>query len=290
MFKHFFRKKSKETYGKPKKLIEAASLNAEAMQPLDFSSRLLSFHAANMQGTGNRERQEDSFAFVNALNVGEMKRRGLFAVVADGMGGMDDGKMASATVVSSLTENFRQTALSEHPVNDLCDMLDKVGCRVYEALQGRGGSTAVACLFYGGYLYYAGVGDSSFYLMRNGSLLRISREQNVKNDILLETIRSGSLDSTSAMEAPDKDALAQFLGMEDIIQPDMLRRPLKLHDQDYILVCTDGITDTLSDVEIKACFQEQTPDAVCSALEEAVFLANRPCQDNYTALVIQCGY
>ena len=52
--------------------------------------RLLSYQVANLQGIGTRERQEDSFAFVNALDVTEMRRKGLLAIVADVMGGLNN--------------------------------------------------------------------------------------------------------------------------------------------------------------------------------------------------------
>ena len=64
-------------------------------KPSPVRERLLSYQVANLQGRGTRERQEDSFAFANALDVTEILRRGLLAVVADGMGGLKDGREVS---------------------------------------------------------------------------------------------------------------------------------------------------------------------------------------------------
>ena len=52
----------------------------------------LTFRVGNVQGVGLREQQEDSFAILNVSNAGALAREGLLAVVADGMGGMADGK------------------------------------------------------------------------------------------------------------------------------------------------------------------------------------------------------
>ena len=69
-------------------------------KPAPVRERLLSYQVANLQGRGTRERQEDSFAFANALDVTEILRRGLLAVVADGMGGLKDGREVSQACVA----------------------------------------------------------------------------------------------------------------------------------------------------------------------------------------------
>ena len=69
----------------------------------------------NVQGVGARERQEDSFAVLNASNAQELERRGLFAVVCDGMGGMEDGKESSEAAVEAFLQLF-QSLLDEGDV------------------------------------------------------------------------------------------------------------------------------------------------------------------------------
>ena len=63
--------------------------------------------AGNVQGVGARERQEDSFAICNISDPDALARQGLFAVVADGMGGMDSGNEASEAAVDSMVRLFR---------------------------------------------------------------------------------------------------------------------------------------------------------------------------------------
>ena len=71
-------------------------------------SRRPALQVGNVQGVGQRERQEDSFALCNVSDPDALARQGLFAVVADGMGGMAAGKEASQCAVDVLLERFDQ--------------------------------------------------------------------------------------------------------------------------------------------------------------------------------------
>ena len=69
----------------------------------------LPYLAANLQGIGARKSQEDSFAFANVFDAEQIEKNGLLFVVADGMGGMRDGKIASDTAVYSIKNDFENT-------------------------------------------------------------------------------------------------------------------------------------------------------------------------------------
>lgn len=252
--------------------------------------RLISYRIGNLQGVGSRERQEDSFAFVNAMDVTEMRRSGLLAVVADGMGGMRDGKVASEAVIASLREDFlKRLDRGGDIAGQLCDSVLRAGERVFHTLDGDGGSTVVACMFYEEQLWFASVGDSFLWLLRDGELLRLNREHNVMTERWAETIRRGGMDPEPGREDPEKAALTQFLGMDLVDDVDFLRRPMKLHDGDVLLLCSDGVGGVLTEETVRACLSNGVPEEMCAALERAVMLANNPYQDNFTALVIQCG-
>lgn len=252
--------------------------------------RLLSYRVANLQGIGTRQNQEDAFAFVNAVDVTEMKRKGLLALVADGMGGMEGGKIASETVIAAMKDAFGGLDRQGNLAESLKESVIFAGKQVFETLGGRGGSTLVACLFYEEQLYFASVGDSYLYLLRDGELLRLNRPHNVRQELWLETIHSGSMDPEPACADREADALTQFLGMDAIDDVDYLHRPLALREGDLLLLCSDGVAGVLTEAEISACLQGNTPDRMCSSLEQAILAQNGKYQDNYTALVIRCGY
>ncbi|MBR1659082.1 MAG: serine/threonine-protein phosphatase [Oscillospiraceae bacterium] len=264
--------------------------SAPAPVPAAPPPRRLSYRLGNLQGVGNRERQEDSFAFVNAMDVHDMLEQGLFAVVADGMGGLRDGKQASETAIAVLRAEFRGFDRGGGLGEQLRDAVKRAGEAVYAALGGQGGSTVVACLIYDGKLWYASVGDSFLWLLRDGELLRLNREDNMMNLRWLECIRRGDFDPAAGREDPEAAALTRFLGMEGFDgEIDFLRRPLALRDGDALLLCSDGVGAVLSDETVRDCLRFPSPEQSCAALERAVLLESRPYQDNYTALVIRCG-
>lgn len=254
-------------------------------------TRLLSYQVANLQGLGTCERQEDSFSFTNALDVTMIRERGLFAVVADGMGGMKDGREASEAVISGLKAGFCDFDYQVDIVKQLYDCVMSANESVFHMLDGEGGSTVVACVLYRENLYYASVGDSYLYLKRNGLLIRLNRPQNVLNELYLQSIRAGNIDPRKAEQNREKAALTHFLGMEELDDIDFLRTPLPLKNGDVLLICSDGVAGMLTEEQIMKCLMEAEPQRMCDAIEQEI--GRRPTgqyQDNYTALIIQCGY
>lgn len=248
----------------------------------------LSYQVANLQGMGARGRQEDSFTFVNALDVTMISEKGLLAVAADGMGGMKDGKLASESVIASLKEDFSSLDYEENLAEQLRESVLCAGETVYEQLGGDGGSTAVVCMIYDEQLYFVSVGDSFLYLQREGQLYRMNREHNLLHQRYLQAIRAGSMDPAPAQQSEEKAALTQFLGMETLDDVDYLRRPFPLQSGDVLLLCSDGVGGVLTQEDILSCLSCPAPEEMCAEIERRIQQENRMYQDNYTALVIRC--
>ncbi len=263
---------------------------AEDTAPNTPTPRLLSYQAANLQGIGARARQEDSFLIVNALDVTEMKNKGLFAVVADGMGGMKDGKIASETAISCLRGEFAEFDRDGDIAEQLRRAVVKASAQVLSRLGGDGGSTVVACIIFRERLYFASVGDSFILLKREGHLYRLNREHTYRNQLYLEAIRDGSMDPEPAESNPEKAALTQFLGMDGMNEVDYLRSPFPLRENDALLICSDGVGGVLTDGQMLDYLGRATPTEACAAIDEEIRRQGRKHQDNYTALCIYCGY
>lgn len=252
--------------------------------------RLLTYRAANLQGLGTRERQEDSFAFANAMDVTEIRRRGMLAVVADGMGGMEDGKHVSEAAVASLLAGFHEMDRREDLAVQLGRCVQETAVKLYEKFQGAGGTTLVACLFFQEALYWVSVGDSFLYLKRGGSLCRLNQEQNYRTELYRETVRRGCLDPSEANADPDGHRLSQFLGKDEVEELDLSLRPLPLQSGDTLLLCSDGVGGALDEAALLDCLEEGEPARACARMDERIRSLARRSQDNYTALVIMCGY
>ncbi|MCH5264941.1 MAG: serine/threonine-protein phosphatase [Lachnospiraceae bacterium] len=251
---------------------------------------LLSYDAANLQGMGTRRGQEDAFAFVNIFDVTEIKKNGLMFMVADGMGGMKDGRVASDTVIAGMKEAFYRMDRSGDLALQLQDSVFEVGEQVVRALGGDGGSTLIACILFEEQFYFASVGDSFLYLKRNGQLHRLNREHNLLNQTYLENIRQGNMNPALCDAGKEGAALTQFMGMEGMDEIDFLRSPLPLCEGDTFLVCSDGVGGVLSEQTILSCMEKEEAKDICDALEREIVAQGRDNQDNYTALVVKCVY
>ncbi|MCQ4022115.1 MULTISPECIES: PP2C family serine/threonine-protein phosphatase [unclassified Ruminococcus] len=274
---------------KKRKIEPVTVLPTEIAQPIQIK-RLLSYRVSNLQGLGSRQAQEDSFAFANSADVTKIREKGLLAVVADGMGGMKDGKLASETAIQSIRSDFDNFECNKDLPGQLCDTLYNASEKVYSSLEGEGGSTAIVCLFYDEKLYYASVGDSYLILKRNGQIYHLNRKHTVFNRDCADAIRNGDMDPSYLKLNPERNALTQFLGMDELSDIDCFKKPLSLESGDIVLMCSDGVGGVLSEQEISSCLNNPCPEAMCTAIEQNIVAKGRQYQDNYTALIIQCEY
>ena len=251
-------------------------------------SPLLSYQVANLQQKGARPYQEDSFAFVNALDVTEIRENGLMAIVADGMGGMEAGQQVSEMAVSCMVSAFSQMQRTGDLALQLRNAVIAADDALVQRFKGIGGTTLISCIIYDEKLYFASVGDSYLYLMRGGSLYRLNREQNYRHQLYTEAISAGSIDPTEADQDPDGHRLSAFLGMGGLSDLDYLRQPLPLRDGDILLLCSDGVGGVVTESQIIQNLSNNSAAEMCLNLDESVRRAARVHQDNYTALVIRC--
>lgn len=248
----------------------------------------LRYQVANLQGIGTRERQEDSFTFVNALDEQLYNDCGLMFAVCDGMGGMKGGKIASETAINSLRNFFAGMDRSGKIAKQLKESIFTASEEVERFLDGDGGSTVVVGVIFHEQLYFASLGDSGLYLKRDEKLYRLNIEQNICHQRYLEHIRDGIFDPKACREDPESEALVQFLGMPVISDVDCSVRPMYLQKGDVLLVCSDGVDGVLKDDEILDALCYQSGQEACRQIEQRIVEHAAPNQDNYTALIIKC--
>ena len=265
-----------------KRVTETANTRTSTLSELR-----LSYQAANIQMIGTRDSQEDSFAIINATDVTEMIHNGLFAVVADGMGGMTQGKLVSETAVYELVEIFRAIDRKGDIPEQLLEGIHSVNKRLCKKFAGAGGTTIVLALIYQEALYWAGVGDSAIYLKRDGGVFLLNKEHTYRNELYLKQLRMDTLNKQLVENDTDGTRLSAFMGMDGMDEVDHNIRPLKLQCDDVLLLCSDGISGVLEENEINDALS-RTPSDACAWLNEAVMKKQNPFQDNYTGLIIAC--
>ena len=245
----------------------------------------LSLRVGNLQGIGGRERQEDSFAIVNAADVAEQKRRGLFAVVADGMGGMLDGRQASEVAVAGLVQIFHDLDDDGDIPAQLREGVTAVSDGVFQHFGGRSGTTVVAARVRQGRLHWLSVGDSAIFLMRNGGVFQLNREHTCLNDLYLQELERETIDKQRAETDEEARALTSFVGRDCLEQIEVSLRPLLLEKGDVILLCSDGVSGVLTGPELMEAMS-LPPDEGCKLLETLVLEKQVLEQDNYTGVML----
>lgn len=245
------------------------------------------FLVGNIQGVGNREEQEDSFAVFNCADERLQKSQGLFAVAADGMGGMADGKAASECAV----DVFRELFFSRKDDLPVPDWLYSSACaasdQVFRQFSGASGTTLTAVHILGKRLYWLSVGDSAIFLKRGGGVFQLNREHTYLNQLYEAELEEEFIDKNRAQQNEDARRLTSFVGIDHLKEVDLNLQPWVLQRNDVILLCSDGISGVLTPPELLEAMSLD-PDEGCALLETMILEKKNPAQDNYTGIMIAC--
>lgn len=246
----------------------------------------LTLRIANLQGQGDRERQEDSFALVNPAQGEPRDRQGLLALVADGMGGMEDGKAASQWAAERLPQLFQERETEDIP-GWFYRSAHAVSEEVFRQFGGHSGTTLVAVHIQGERLHWLSVGDSAIFLARNGGVFQLNREHTCLNRLFLQELEREVIEKERAVSDPDAPRLTSFVGIDRLTEVDLSLRPLTLQRGDALLLCSDGISGVLTPPELLECMSLDPEEGV-RLLEGMVLEKNVMGQDNFTGILIAC--
>ncbi|MFI5343985.1 MAG: Stp1/IreP family PP2C-type Ser/Thr phosphatase [Chlamydiales bacterium] len=210
-------------------------------------------------------------------------------VLADGMGGHRAGEVASREAAETVCLSFKDRYAAcdktlegsmEALYDAICDVnrvIYRMG-RQYNELRGMGTTLCCVQLHPDG-LIYGHVGDSRIYRFRHQHLERLTRD----HSLLRELIDLGQLSEQQADDFLYKNILTKAIGTEPSIEPSVFIDSLEVDD--LILMCTDGLTDMLTDEDIETILK-QTADkeAADKLLQTAI---DRGGCDNVTIVLIK---
>lgn len=205
------------------------------------------------------------------------------AAIADGMGGEAYGEIASHIAVKTLQpcafSKVKETALNSitRANRAICNEIEKNGGR-------RSGSTLVALYLDSKKAQCCNLGDSRCYLLRNGEFTQISTDHNKAAQMVAFKI----LTPEQAAKHSSRHELIQHLGIfeEEMILEPAFSPAINLEDGDKFLLCSDGLTDLVSDAEISGILSENA--APEQLTEQLVHLAlERGGKDNVTVLIVR---
>jgi serine/threonine protein phosphatase PrpC len=240
------------------------------------------------QNIGDRPEQQDSFSVSDLRNKALCDERGILLTLADGMGGLENGKAVSNLLVNSMQGAFVNRPMDTDPGPWLLEVLGEANRQVNAYLKGKkpSGSTLIAALIQGNKLYHLSLGDSRLYLARGGGLIPLNREQNYGSKLDLMLLKE-VLPPDVIASHPHRRALTSYVGMGDLEGIDRNTVPVTLLPGDTLLLLTDGVFGTLSERAIAGAL---TSDAETSAvrLERMVLEQHKPHQDNFTGVIYHC--
>lgn len=245
------------------------------------------YRVGNLHHIGQRKEQQDSFCLSDIGDEEATQQKGLLAVVADGMGGLEGGAAISQRVTDTFLARYRKLNVPDAD-KFLCDSVmasEKAVEELMAASGVNGGSTVVAVLLRGGALHFISVGDSRIYLLRRGELLQLNREHTY-GALLRERAALGEIDPEEPYINPRRDALTAYIGMGSLKRIDRSEQPIPLQPGDKVLLCSDGVFNALGGDALRDTL---AGDAVQAAarLEEAVLAQRLSNQDNFTGVVLE---
>jgi PPM family protein phosphatase len=216
----------------------------------------------------------------DALLVGEGEDETLF-VVADGIGGFEAGEVASSLAVDVL-KDLQPDEPFKAAIGEANRRIVAAG-RGDEKLSGMG--TTVVAIRFGGkqgepVVEVAHVGDSRAYLMRCGDMNPITED----HSLVAELVRSGDLTRDQAAEHPQKNLITRALGADEEVDVDTAILPIEAGDR--ILLCSDGLSDMVSETGISEILADSPddPERAARALLSAALDAGG--NDNITIVVV----
>lgn len=141
------------------------------------------------------------------------------------------------------------------------------------------GTTADICLFAFDTLYICHVGDGRVYLFRDGGLTRLTTD----HTLIEELLKNGTITEEEAKAHPNRHIITRAVGTDEKVEGDFT--DIRLCDGDTVLMCTDGLTNMLSNEDIMDCLSLGEPERICN---ELIFRSNENGgRDNITAVVIK---
>lgn len=229
---------------------------------------------------GDRKDQQDSYGYVRYGN-------GIFAAVADGMGGLKEGGKVSRGVI----EYFIRECGGDVSGDDaLYRMLASVNFRINRLLGRKNlrksGSTLVAVMTEEDNFRWISVGDSHIYLFRGEKLLLLNREHIYRSCLLLNAV-NGKAGFDEIDENVQKDGLTSFIGMGDLACVDGSQSAVPAKSGDMLLLVSDGVYNALDDALLEKLMNSDTDiQGKADKIGQAVLDAHMPQQDNFTVLIV----
>lgn len=213
----------------------------------------------------------------------------IYAMVADGMGGHNAGETASEMAVGEVSGFINEYFTDQVPAEQIRDLLiaaiNSANKLIYAGAQDEVrlsgmGTTLTACFCRGGHATVAHVGDSRAYIIRGDVIHKITSD----HSLVAELLKNGQITPEQARSHPQKNVITRALGTDPHVEIDIYE--FELQQGDVILLCTDGLSNMLTDQEMYHLARDA--ESMEEAAEALVAAANEKGGfDNITAVLLE---
>lgn len=230
-----------------------------------------------------RENNEDKYEFFLPSNDEELASRGLVFVVCDGMGGHEAGQIASELACKTFISVYR-----DHPAEDPAEAArsaviaaNRFVLDVARAVPSRRGmgTTLSALLLVQERAYIVQVGDSRVYRLRDGAIMQVTTD----HTWVEETVALGTMSREEAERHQYRHVLTRAVGTEPEIKTDVFIEDAR--EGDCFLLCSDGLTNHVTDEEIAEALGKQGPAEAAWSLVNRALVGGG--SDNTTVIVVR---
>lgn len=201
-----------------------------------------------------RDHNEDSVIIVKDMN------NEVLMAVADGMGGHRNGEVASSIAISHIGKRFADISsvgTKEDAINFIKEIVSEANVLIYKHTSSHPesvgmGTTIVLAILTNNFLLFGNIGDSSGYVIKNDRIHKVTTDHTLVNLL----VKSGELTKEEAKEHPRKNVLMKALGATNTVEMDVISID---EEVDGILLCSDGLTNMLTDEQITKVLNENMP-------------------------------
>jgi serine/threonine protein phosphatase PrpC len=235
---------------------------------------------------------------VNEDSLLAREEEGLF-LVADGMGGLSRGDVASRIAVETV-ERFVTISRKEDitwPIkpqeqysmeeNRFLAAISMANWNVYseflkDGMNSAMGTTLVGLLSDGDRMVVTNVGDSRVYLIRDNVIQQVTDD----HSLVMDEVRKGTMTQEEARHHPQKHVINRALGISEVAQVDI--SAVEVQGEDLFLLCSDGLSDMLSDEEILHIARSNMDKPLKEMGEGLILAANeKGGKDNVTVVLVR---
>lgn len=214
---------------------------------------------------GNEEIQEDYNGVVS-------KEYGTLAVLADGFGKNECGRIASIIAVKTIKDLFEKEATKERILYFLRKSFNEGNKEILRRIErDSGGASVLAGIISDNLLYYALVGKSMLCIFRNKELVKIS-EGHTMSEIAKKQYSAGQIERDKALYALKENKILYYMGQESFKNIEISDPPIKLEKNDIVVLMSRGISENIRWVELERILSQKNEkiDELCDEIVDSL--------------------